>query len=109
VFFPGGETVTVRDTPTTDRTGDPTSIPGTRSVDGVGIEQLGTRSDTERRNTTITEYRLFFPAGDPIAEYQQVQLPNDTVWCRIVGRPAAWHSPLTSWEPGIVVLVERIR
>ena len=99
----------VRDAPTTDRTGDPTSTPNTRHVDGVGIEQLNTRSDTDRRTSTITDYRLFFPAGDPISENQQVQLPNDTVWCRVVGVPAAWHSPLTSWEPGVVVLVERIR
>ncbi|WP_433568057.1 hypothetical protein ACQP1O_43215 (plasmid) [Nocardia sp. CA-151230] len=98
----------VKDAPAIDRTGDPISDPAPRAVDGVGIELMSTRSDTERRNTTISEYRLFFPAGDPIAAGAHIQLPGDTVWSRVVGKPHNWHSPLTSWEPGTVVLAERV-
>lgn len=109
VFFPGGETVTVKDAPVVDRNGDPTTAPAPRDVDGVGIELLTTRSDTDHRNATVSEYRLFFPPGDPIADGAHIQLPGDTVWSRVTGRPNGWHSPLTSWEPGVIVLAERIK
>lgn len=109
MFFAGGETVTVKDAPSRDRTGDATAPVAPRTVDRVGIEPLSTKSDTDRRDTSVTEYRLFFPPGDPIDVGAEVQLPNDTKWCRVVGKPHNWHSPLTSWEPGVIVLAERIQ
>lgn len=108
MFFAGGETVTVKDAPVRDRTGDPTTNPSPRSVAGVGIELVTTRTDPDRRHTTISEYRLFFPPRDPVAAGADVQLPNDTVWCQVIGKPHGWHSPLTGWEPGVVVLAERV-
>ncbi|WP_280393045.1 hypothetical protein [Nocardia wallacei] len=107
-MFTAGETVMVKDAPTRDRTGDWTSNPAPRPVPGVGIELIGTRSDTDRRNSTISDYRLMFPPGDPIAAGAEVQLPNDTIWSQVTGKPHNWHSPLTAWEPGVVVLAQRI-
>ena len=108
MFFAAGETVMVKDAAVKDRNGDPISTPIPRAVDGVGIELMSTRSNTERRNTSISEYRLFFPAGDPIGVGAEVQLPNDTKWCPVTGKPHNWHSPLTGWEPGVIVLAERV-
>ncbi len=106
--FGYGQRVLVKDAPTKDRVGDPVSPSEPRAVDGVGIEPTGTRSDNERRLTSISDYRLFFPAGDPIGVGAEVQLPGDTKWCPVVGKPPSWHSPITGWEPGVIVTIERV-
>lgn len=107
-MFTAGETVMVKDAPTRDRTGDSTANPEPREVDGVGIELVATRSNTERRNSTISDYRLMFPPGDPIAAGAEIQLPDDIVWCQVTGKPHGWHSPFTAWKPGVVVLAQRV-
>jgi len=106
--FPYGETVTIR-TPAVEA--DPySSEPGTPAedidVDGVAVEPRPSSEPVQdARNSVVSGFTLYFPAGTPVSAAQQVIVRGDVY--DVLGQPAEWRNPFTGWDPGVVVQVGR--
>lgn len=113
VDFPFGETVTrLRATPATDpysgeATGLDWSSPSSLTIEGCGFNP-GQSSEPlqDARNAVITQPEVYAPPGSDV-------LPGDRLVVRGVtyevdGRPAAWRSPFTGWEPGMVIALKDV-
>lgn len=106
--FPYGETVTVV-TPATED--DPYS--GTAGTAGSSVEVPGCAVEPrpsaepvqDARNAVTSGFTIYMPAGTEIGPQNRVQVRGETFG--VLGEPAVWRSPLTGWEPGVVVQCER--
>lgn len=107
-------TVTVRRLAGTDRYGD-TAGYSTHSVDGCIVAPAtadsgsDSRELTGLRDTVITGHTLYAPAGADFLHTDEVQLPGDPTWWQVDGEVANWRSPWSTWQPGTVVSLRRVR
>jgi hypothetical protein len=111
VIFSSGQTVTVYRPGGADAFGD--SLPGeSHTVAGCAIWQSSSVEDTQGRDTVVTAKTLVVPNGADIVATDRVYLPGDDQakparW-QVDADPHRWHSPLTGWEPGTVVALQRV-
>jgi len=111
VFFAGGESVTVLRAGERDRTGDRTEFQPHHTIDNCGINWSGVSGQTQeeeyRRESVISFIELFCPPGADILASDKIQLPDGQIY-NVTSKPARWHSPFTSWEPGVIVRLKGV-
>lgn len=109
--FPHGETVTVL---TAGTVSDPYSgedvanwdTPTEVDVPGVAVEPRPSQEPTQdARNAVTSGFTLYMPVTADVTAASRVTVRGDTY--DVLGEPAAWRSPFTGWEPGLVVQVGR--
>lgn len=85
---------------------DPSTV---MTVDGVGVEPRPSGEQFQNdRNSVIDGYTLYDPSNALAAVLATHRISvRGSVWS-VNGPPAVWRSPLTGWEPGVVVQVGRI-
>ncbi|MEU5853944.1 hypothetical protein ABZ799_01330 [Nocardiopsis dassonvillei] len=100
-------TVTVKRAGGRDREGDP--LPGTEhTIDGCA-QYPQTSSEAATTGTTVITGRvLLAPYGADIRSEDRVILPDGSEWA-VDGDPGPWSSPLTGWQPGTQVALERVK
>jgi hypothetical protein len=108
VTYPFGRDVTLYREDRNDF-GDPTLVLD-RSITGVAVApRTSTEPGQDRRTATVTTgLTLYLPPGaEPPTAQHTVELDDGSRW-RVVGDPARWDNPLTGWEPGHQVEIERV-
>jgi hypothetical protein len=111
LIFPFGQTITVYRPGGMDAFGDPQ--PGdTHDVGPCAVWQTASTEHTDMRDTVVTTRTMLVPNGADIVATDRVYLPGDDQgkparW-QVSGDPHRWHSPLTGWEPGTEVQLERV-
>lgn len=83
------------------------------SAEGAGIAGVGSDLRTARLTTGLT---MVAPVGSGITARHRVILPAggpgepwvDGPEYRVEGAPGSWRSPLTGWEPGVQIELERV-
>ncbi len=115
--WPNGETVvrlragTATDPYSTETVQD-WSAPDQLVHEGTGVAPttIGatlSRNDVEEARQSITDgFTLYLDFGFDITALDRVLVRGGIY--RVVGDPGDWRSPLTGWEPGTVVVVERV-
>jgi hypothetical protein len=104
--FAFGETVTVL---TAGTVSDPYSGEAVASWDTpterdetCGVADGGsTEPLQDARNSIESDFDLIFDHDPAITAQDRVVVRGLT--CEVVGRPFAWRSPLTGWQPGAIV------
>lgn len=80
----------------------PTSV----TVSGVGVEPRPSGEPLQdARNQVTSGFTLYFPPDTTVTPQNRVSVRGATY--DVLGEPAVWINPLTGWEPGTVVQVER--
>lgn len=104
--LPFGETVVVHRRAPRDDFGQP--VPSsTHSIEGVGIApRRSTEANTPARNTLVYGLTAYLPFDADIRATDVVERPDGTRW-NVIGEPMRWRSPLTGWQPGTEVDLER--
>lgn len=84
------------------------SAPDSLDLEGAAIAPSSSteRASTFNRQTVITSMSIYGPAGMDV-------LPGDRIKARtklweVTGEKADWRNPLTGWEPGVELPVERM-
>ena len=112
-MFAYGETVTVlAATQVEDEYGNSTESwtnPTTVAVvEGVGVEPRPSGETFQNdRNASTNGFTLYDPSSalDVVTARHRIEV-RGSVW-PVLGDAAMWRSPLTGWEPGVVVQVGR--
>ena len=108
--FPFGEQVTfLRPTVVVDSHNDSHAdwdAAARTTVDEVAIEPRPTGEFNEARNAVTSGFTLYLPPGVDVKPADRVEVRGKTY--EVVGVPAAWHSPFTGWDPGVVVQTELV-
>jgi hypothetical protein len=112
-MFPFGETVTiltagVEEDPYSGELVSSWEWAGAETVvTGVGVEPRPSGEPTqEARNSVVSGFTLYLPAGTEVAPDNRVTVRGDTY--EVLGEPAEWVNPFTGWAPGVVVQVQRV-
>lgn len=70
-----------------------------------GVADAGSTEPLEvDRNAIDADFDLIFDHDPAITAQDRVTVR--TLLCEVAGRPFAWRSPFTGWEPGTVVRVK---
>lgn len=105
-MYPHGETVTVERAGGTDQWGDP--LPGTEfQRHGVAFAPRTSSEQNSQGNTVIVGLTMF-DAYDADLRPTDVIRRADGRRYQVVGEPGPWRSPLTGWEAGVEVALERV-
>lgn len=73
----------------------------------AGVEpRPSTFENTDSRNAITDGYTLYLRPGVTVTALNRVRVRGE-IW-QVQGPPAVWRSPLTGWEPGVVVQVGRV-
>lgn len=109
-MFPAvyGETVTrqrgvaVTDPYSGEATGLDWTAPATLAIDGCGVAS-GTSVDPnlDARDMVVSDFTIYAPADADVTPADRLVIRS--LVCEVVGRPFAWRSPFTGWEPGKVI------
>ena len=77
-------------------------------VDGCGVEPRPSSEPVQdARNAVVSGYTLYLPAGTVVSAQNRVKVRG---WTHdVLGEPAVWRSPITGWEPGVVVQTQRVQ
>jgi hypothetical protein len=115
--FPYGETVTVLTAATkVDRysnQGEPSwdLTPTEADIEGCGLEPrvVGEGGSAEplldARNAVTSGWTVYMPAGTAVNARNRIRVRGETY--DVLGEPQVWKSPLTGWEPGIIIQAVR--
>lgn len=110
-MFAFGETVTVWSAgastdPYSQEPVEDWENPTPRFVAHVAVEPRPSSEPTqEARNAVVSGFTLYMPTGTAITAQNKVTVRGALY--NVLGEPAAWVSPFTGWEPGVVVQVGR--
>lgn len=112
--FPFGFTVTVRRT-TRNEFGDKLT-PTTHGLPGCMWAPRTSSEENEGRTSVITGLQLYGPPRPDILFDDEIILPHvldqpaaeKKRTYRVVGDVGNWYNPLTGWEPGFEVALERV-
>lgn len=110
-MFAAGETVTVWSPgssvdPYSQEPVEDWENPVPNYVSHVAVEpRPSTEPSQEARNAVVSGFTLYMPTGTAITARSKVTVRGARY--DVLGDPAAWASPFTGWEPGIVVQVGR--
>lgn len=106
--FPYGETVTrqrgvaVTDPYSGEATGTSWTTPDELDIDGCGVADGGSLEPLENaRNAVDSDFDVIMPSGSDVLATDRLVVRGLT--CEVAGRPFDWSSPLTGWQPGMVV------
>jgi hypothetical protein len=78
------------------------STPLTATISGCGFNPGGTSEQVQTgRIPVVTRPEVYAPAGSDIRAQDRLVVRGKTY--EVDGEPAAWRSPFTGWEPGLVV------
>jgi hypothetical protein len=105
VTFPFGQSVKVwREV--RDRFGDVTRV-DERVLDGVAVApRVSNEGGGDLRTAIITTgLTMFAPSGHGVSAHHRVEV--DGVVYRVQGTPGRWVSPLSGWEPGDQIELDR--
>lgn len=103
--FPFGQTVTVfREQ--RDRFGDVTRV-DERQIDGVAVApRVSNEGGGDLRTAIVTTgLTMFAPPGHGLTAHHSVEI--DGVIYKVQGTPGRWTSPLSGWEAGDQVELDR--
>lgn len=90
-----------------NRFGDFTDA-GEHQVGPCGIDYTASTEPAEQPVDVVTRLAvLYAPAGSDITPTDRLRLPDGTVW-QVVGYVAAFSSPLTGWNPGLSVRIQKV-
>lgn len=115
--FPHGETVTILTAGTrtsrysTEGEASWDVAPSEVTVEGVGVEPrvVGAGGSSEpvfdARNAVVSGWTVYLPPGTMINSRNRIRIRG--IVYDVLGEPAAWRSPFTGWEPGLVVQAVR--
>lgn len=110
-FFPHGETayVLAHLDGAEDSHGNPVDSwaaePGV-AIKGCGFAPGGSTESGDNRTVIATNPQLFCPPGASITAKDRVKVRG--LVFEVVGDPADWKHPMTGWDPGVVVNLERV-
>lgn len=110
------ETITVVRPGSRDRHGDPVD-PTEHTIAGVIAAPNQSSENVDDGDQVTTRWDLYLPAGADIRATDRLRRQSDpspqgasllqrAPWI-VVGDPAPWRSPFTSWAPGVVARIER--
>lgn len=60
----------------------------------------------DARNAVITQPEVYAPFGSDVLSGDRLVVHGDTY--DVDGKPAAWQSPFTGWEPGLVITLKEV-
>ncbi|MCW2904689.1 MAG: hypothetical protein JWO67_6954 [Streptosporangiaceae bacterium] len=103
--FPAGITVTVQ-RQTEDKWGNFTTTVEF-PIGPCGIDYTSSTEQTEQRDTVTRLATLYTPPGSDIRAPDRVLLPDGSRWS-VVGHPADFTQPLTGWNPGMTVTLQKV-
>lgn len=104
--FESGITVTVTRRPAGDEVGD-RGAPTTHAVSGCAFAQENTRTEHERRQSTVTSVKLMCPTDADIKAGDRILAEG--VLYAVDGEPWAVKSPFGGWTPGLVVTLKGVK
>lgn len=107
-MFAHGETVTrlraldITDPYSSEDTEQDWDFPAELAIPGCGVADGGsTEPLQDARNAVDSDFDVFMPAGTDVTSRDRLRIRG--VVCDVSGRPFAWKSPFTGWEPGLLV------
>lgn len=105
--FAHGETVTrlraplVTDPYSSDATERDWSNAAELNIPNCGVAASGSVEPLEAaRQAVDSDFDLYLPTGTDVTAQDRLRVRG--LVCEVVGRPFAWQSPLTGWQPGVV-------
>lgn len=105
--FPFGETVTVHRRASRDDFGRQPSE-NTHTIDNVAIApRRSAETNSPTRNTVVTGLTAYMPFDANVRASDVIERFDGTKW-NVIGEPLRWRSPLTGWQPGCEVELERV-
>lgn len=105
-MFPFGITVTVERPGGVNEYGQ--ELPGTsHTIEGCGWWPQGSAEIVNGQDVVTTQDRIMAPFGSDVLPVDSIVLndspkKSDTRY-RVDGKPTDWDSPLTGWQPGMVI------
>lgn len=107
-MFAHGETVTrLRGTPTTDpysgeSTGVDWAMPAALAIENCGVADGGSLEPLQdARNAVDSDFDVLAPYGSDVQSGDRLVVRGLT--CEVSGRPFAWRSPFSGWQPGTII------